>query len=320
VKLIVSSITLGLAWFAAINLATSLVSSIVGRAIAGSGAPSARVLLSVRLLPAVASTLFVVGIFLPAHWRFEPAATEETFGIVLRGLAAVGAALLARSAWRVVSTIWREYRLEALTGRMSSPLMAGAMEVRRLPGISLAGILRPRILVGSEALAALTPAELDVAVSHEIAHQRVRDNLKRFLLFCVPDFLGWTPTGRRLEERWQAEAECQADAYAVGGDERRAIVLASALVKVAKLTSGRGAHDLHRQAAPSLAMSAFHVASLLETRVRRLVAGPQPVPRSVGRFSYSMMLLAVGVPAAVWLLDFSHTFHVITEAMVTVLP
>src|SRR4029453_6407376 len=108
-----------------------------------------------------------------------------------------------------------------------------------------------------------------VAISHETAHERSRDNLKRFLMYCAPDLFGWSRTARELEDAWQRQSEYFADDYAVMGDESRAVVLASALVKVAQLSRRtRGV------ATPVPAWSAFHVPSLLETRVRRLVAGP----------------------------------------------
>ena len=129
-------------------------------------------------------------------------------------------------------------------------------------GVSFFGIWRPTILVGSEARAALTPDELDLAISHEIAHRQSLDNLKRFMMHVAPDLFGWTGVARELEERWQTEAECEADASAAGGDGQRAVLLASALVKVARL-GGMG----HLRS-PSPAWSAFHVPTLLELRVR----------------------------------------------------
>ena len=121
----------------------------------------------------------------------------------------------SRGAWRAAAGGPRRSplrRSDAACGQSVEATSSGAFEIGGLPGVSLAGIWRPRILIGSEALSALTPAELDVAISHEVAHQRSQDNLKRFLMFCAPDLFGWTRVARQLEERWQAEAECEADA------------------------------------------------------------------------------------------------------------
>ena len=198
--------------------------------------------------------------------------------------------------------------------RAASLVESDAFEVGGMAGVSLTGIWRPRILIGSEARAALTPAELDLAISHEVAHRRSQDNLKRFLMFCAPDVFGWTAVARALEARWEAEAECEADAYAVMGDGDRAVVLASALVKVARLGCVARLHPL------TPAWSAFHVPTLLEMRVRRLVSGAAVPPVPTSRLRWSSAMMALCLPVGVWLLELSHSLHQITEAMVTHLP
>ena len=188
------------------------------------------------------------------------------------------------------------------------------LELKGLRGISLAGIWQPKILIGSDALDALTPTELDLAIAHEIAHRRSNDNLKRFAMCCAPDFFGWTSVARRLEQQWQAEAECEADAHAVRGDGGRAVALASALVKVARLERVGGL----RPASP--AFSAFHVPTLLELRVRRLVAD-SALPSADRGWMWRLGTTASLVLAAgLWFTDFSHALHVITEALVASLP
>jgi Zn-dependent protease with chaperone function len=311
--LLFSSILLGLAWFTAINLALSSVAWVAAPTLLRTRRLGAGMLLGVRLFPAIAAAGFVLGFFLPAHWRFEPAQADERFGLVLGCLAAVGAALIARSTWRAARACWRDRRLAELT-RQAAALGMGAFEVGGLPGVSLAGLLRPRILVGSDALAALTPAELEVAISHERAHERSRDNLKRFSMFCAPDFFGMTAAARGIEERWQAESECQADARAVRGEHLRAVVLASALVKVARLMRRR------EPFMPSPLWSAFHVASLLETRVRRLVSGPMSEPAASEGTGGLLALTILAAAAAVAFSDLSFSLHAVTEAMVTSLP
>jgi Zn-dependent protease with chaperone function len=314
-RLLLSSALLGLAWFSAANIALSAVAWLLARGMMRrERALSGSALLAIRLLPTTASVLFVTTVFLPAHWRFELAATEETFGIVLTLLAALGFGLLGQSAWRATCAGRAGHRFNALTRLSAKPLAEGAFEVGGGPGVSLVGILRPRIVVSSEARASLTPAELAVAISHEVAHRRSHDNLKRFAMSCAPDLFAWFPVARALEARWQAAAECQADDHAVMGDENRALVLASALVRVARLSSGP---TVVRQ---SPVWSAFHVPTLLETRVRRLVVGPIAAPVARRRVWSACMIAALTVPVAVWLLGFSHTLHVVTETIVTLLP
>ncbi len=322
-RLLLSSALLGLVWFAVINAAATPVAWLLGRFMIGRPGPfGAGRLLTLRLLPAGLSSIFVLAVFLPAHWRFEPADSDESFGLVLGALAVIGLCLVLRASWRAVQAGLAGHRFAALVRRAATPEEGDHAEdfalvvLNGLPGVSLAGIWKPRILIGSEARVALTPSELDLAVSHEIAHRRSKDNLKRFLMFCSPDLFGWTAVARQLEDRWQAEAECEADAHAVRGDGQRAVVLAAALVKVARLGCVGNLHPV----APAWTSSAFHVPTLLEMRVRRLVSGSAPPPVAAGKFGWSGAALSASIAAGAWLLGFPDILHLITEAMVTRLP
>jgi beta-lactamase regulating signal transducer with metallopeptidase domain len=322
VRLILSSVLLGLAWFTAANAAASAAAWLLGRSVIRRPGPSsAGLLLAVRLLPAVASTVFVGAVFLPAHWRFEPVESDESFGVVLAVIAATGLLLMLRALGRAVRAGVAGRRLAAVARRAASlsdgvAVGSSIRVVDGLPGVSLFGIWRPRILIGAEARGVLTAAELDLAISHEVAHRRSKDNLKRFLIRCAPDLFSWTRVARELEERWQAAAECEADAHAVKGDSYRAVLLASALVKVARLGRAASASGV----GPAAIASAFHVPTLLEMRVRRLVSGEAPPPAGAGRLVWSGATLSVAISAGVWLLGFSDQLHSVTEAMVTYLP
>ena len=314
-RVLLSSVLLGLVWFAASNALASLAAWSMARYALRRQRPiGASRLLALRLLPAAISTLFTLFIFLPAHLRFEPVDSDESFGIVLSSIAALGLLLVIRAMRKAVRAVTAGRAFEAMVRRAGNVTVGGAVEVGGLYGVSLTGIWRPRILIGSEARAALTPAELDVAISHEVAHRRSLDNLKRFLMHAAPDLFGWTMAARQLEERWQAEAECEADARAVMGDGERAVLLASALVKVARLACV----GTLRSASP--AWSAFHVPSLLEMRVRRLVSGAARPPASRRTYGWSGVAAVLAVPVGLWLLEFSHTLHAVTEAMVARLP
>jgi hypothetical protein len=179
-------------------------------------------------------------------------------------------------------------------------------EVPLLPGIALAGIMRPRILVGEPARRLLSGDELDVALAHELAHQQTGDNLTRVLMRCAPDFLAGTRTARRLETLWAGEAECLADATAVGNSPTRAALLASALVKIGRIAVGGP------QWSPE--WSTLHHPVLLEVRVRRLVAGT-PVGRGSSRwFRIAASLSAVAVVVA-WSLGLPTELHWLTERL-----
>jgi hypothetical protein len=322
-SVVFSTAVLGLAWFAAVNVVASVVAwtltvVLVREHVAADGR-RARRLLSLRLLPAVAAIIVSGVLFAPAHWRLEPRDLNERFGVLAYALAGLGLVLIARSVARAWSVFRAGWRLRSLSITSASAVHRSgldstqAYEMTSLAGISLAGVLHPRVLIGRTARTALTPAELDVAVAHELAHRHAWDNLKRCAMFCAPDMLASTRTARRLETQWRAEAECLADASAAGGDPLRAALLASALVKVARLS---GVSD----ATPRIPVwSTFHEPGLLESRVRRLICGAMPSRPRPARLGIVWTLVA-GAAAAAWVLDAPIQLHYATELLVRILP
>ena len=305
-RVIVSAAVLGLAWFAAVNAVLSAISWGLSLLVADRVIPDAersRRLLALRFLPFAGSAFISIALFAPAHLWLEPARTDERFGF-LGVLAVAGALLLCGSGIRLGALVRSGRQLAAAT-RGSGPAASssGWTELPLLKGIALAGVLRPRVVVGTEARAVLTGAELEVAIEHERAHLRARDNLTRALIWCTPDFLGFTRVGRRLERLWDAQAECLADARAVNGDRQRASSLASALVKVARLRAPRTA---------CATWSLFHQPALLETRVRLLV-DRHPAEVATDRAAGRLVLVAAAAVAIAWLLEFPPALHHLTE-------
>lgn len=307
-----NAVLLGLCWFLAVNLAASLLAWAAARRPATILTGTPHRLLAIRLMPAAVSAVFVAVAFAPAHWRFEPRGTDEAFGLGVHVLAGLGAALLARSAWRAASVLGAGRGLRACHAlpRIAAGAGVEAYEVDGLSGVSLAGIIRPRILVGQSARAALTPGELRAAVAHELAHALSRDNWKRLALYCAPDLFGHTAAARQLERRWSAAAECQADAQAVAGDRERAADLASALLKVARLGT-RAPH--------SPAWSTLHDEPLLTERIHRLLGARVPqAPRRGGAARWAWIAIVAGVAAAGSLGGYD--LHLLTEALAHSLP
>jgi hypothetical protein len=308
--LVVRCIVLSLAWFAAVNAIASPASAVAAWAAVRLNVSASRVLLAIRLFPAIASLVFAGAMFLPAQWAFEPRDADETFGVVWFALAAVGAALLTRSVVHVVSidTVCRRL------GRHGRPFATRPIEVYEVddvPGVSLAGVLRPRILIGPRIVAQLSAPELDVAIAHEVAHLDAFDNFSRWCMLCAPDFLTGSAIAGRLEEHWRELAECRADSRAVRGDTARAVDLASALIKVARLSANWSGK------LPAPSWSTLHDSALLELRVRRLVNGLPPAEPLPSRFG-AIALSAAGLIVAVPLL--AGTIHRVTEALVAALP
>ena len=311
----VTAAVLGLAWFAAANAGLSILSLAAAHLFderVTANAWRARRLLAVRLAPACVSAAIAVALFVPAHLWLEPARTDERIGAVPMTLAAAGVLLLLISAYRMAGAAGRALRLARVTPRRE--LQHGTvrlLEVPGLRGVALAGLFRPRILIGTRARRVLTPLELDLAVRHEQAHQRAGDNLARAVTHCAPDFFGWFPQARRVERLWEAEAECLADAAAAAGDPVLATRLASALIKVARLASADRTW--------SLGWSTFHHPALLERRVRLLVSDPRVPPASA---SCVRVAAATGFAAlaGAWIAGAPQMLHRVTEMFVAVLP
>jgi hypothetical protein len=305
---------LGLAWFAAANILASAISMVWASRLPETTGPDrkrARVLLAVRFLPFVSAALLSLGVFLPAHIDLEPPGADERFGMVVLALAAMGGFVLLYSAWNIARTAFASMRLAALARTSGRTTGIGRMELPGFGGIVLAGVWRPRVIVGSRARGVLTKAELDMAIRHELAHHAAQDNLIRVLMFAVPDLLGPTGAGRRVRRLWEEQAECMADARAAGGDPVRAATLASALLKVARV-SGTPPRPL------SPAWSAFHHPALLERRIRLLLTPPA---QAEGSALFRLWPLGFAVLAtSLWLTDLPVRLHRVTELLIASLP
>jgi beta-lactamase regulating signal transducer with metallopeptidase domain len=311
-----ATLILALAWFAALNLAGSVVALAAAQLFDDrltASASRARRLLALRLAPALLSLSVTALVFVPAHIWLEPVRPDEKIGLVALMLAAAGLLLLLCAAFRSARAVGRTVRLATLAPQRE--IQRGAIRIMEVPGLSgvaLAGIVRPRILIGTGARRVLTAAELDLAVAHERAHQRAGDNLSRLLIYCAPDFLGWVAQGGRLERLWEAEAECLADAAAADGNPARARRLASALVKVARLASAAD-----RTWSPG--WSTFHHAALLQTRVRLLVSGTRVTP-ATARYVPAAAACGLAAVATAWITGLPRQLHWLTEVLIAVLP
>lgn len=234
---------LSLAWFLTISLVVSAAAAVPGVLALRTGtARSAGFWIALRLLPSAAAFAFVVVLFVPSYWTYEPREFVEGFDLTLAlvavGAAAVIAVALARgaAAWRSAARRADAWMRHARPLSIGAALPAFAIEADQ-PIIALVGVWRPRLLVTRGLIEALTAAELDAAVAHEVGHLRAFDNLKRLLMRSTPDLLAGSSLSRAIERRWAAAAEHHADR--IGGADGAAAArcaLASALVKVARLT------------------------------------------------------------------------------------
>lgn len=269
-----------LACFFAMNLLVSLLlRRFCARAIARAGRmPSpraARFLLALRLSPAALGLLLVAVFCVPSYLWLEPDIASEEASIVGLIAALLGFSIAVIALARALRAVIRSAKFARACERTASLRDARLVIPDGGRLLALVGILRPRLLVSQAVEAALTPAQLALALRHEHVHRASRDNLKRLLILLAPAlFLD------ELERAWKRCAEWAADDLAVVGDRARALELAAVLVRVARIES------VTRP--PALATSLLDpdegdAANDLRVRVERLL-DPR-APASAPRFS-----------------------------------
>ncbi len=231
--------------------------------------------LALRLLPAMGSATLVLTVVLPAFLLYEPPHAHDHPGLLLVASALFALIVFADAARRGLEAS----RATRALVRGSQPLLAhpaaaAGTEVTVLnvkePLVGVVGGWKQRIVAARCVAAACDHEEFRQVLAHEAAHMRARDNLKLLMLLTLPDALAWLPTGGALTERWRAATELEADERASGSDPRKRVALASALIKVARLSIASGRpRKTSRMGAPL---------NGLEQRIRRLLA-PSPAMR-----------------------------------------
>jgi hypothetical protein len=243
-RYLLQGLTLALAWFATVNAVASVI--VVAASRRRWRAESPAFWLALRMCPAAASTMFVVAVFVPAYWRYEPVETVERLDVTLVGAAALAITLVMSAsvrgvrAWRQTSQRVRSWMRTARPIALGGTSFPAFVVDGHTPVMALAGVLRPRLFVTRALVNALTRDELAASVAHEIGHFRAFDNLKRLAMCAAPDFLTFTEAARTLERRWASTAEHVADRMCDNATAAARYALASALVKVARLTPGAG--------------------------------------------------------------------------------
>lgn len=270
-------IVVALAAFAMANLAASAIVPPLWRRRTSVTRPlAADDLRHLRLLPAVVAALSMTLAALSFVF-FEPR-QQEPIGLVMVALATFAGVLLAASALRLV-------RLVRASRRAARAWMVGATPITlegwtrpafaidaKFPIVAVVGVRRPSLIVARSVLAACTADELRAIVAHERGHVDRGDNSGRLLLAVTPDVLSWVSFSSSFAAAWHEAAEDAADDCAGSLGERGRLLLAEALIRVARLTpSGL--------ASPAVVpMSALYRGESIERRVRRLVNPAVPLP------------------------------------------
>ncbi len=244
---------------------------------------AARLLFALRLLPAALGAFIAFGLCVPGYLAFEPDLLDEPVGLacLLPALAcftlfavAVASALRALTHSLIFARRCRESGAEtSLSGRHALIVESA------VPCLALTGILRPRVVISRRVLECLSGEEISAVLSHEFAHRAAWDNLKRLCLLLAPG-------PKALGQAWIGMAEYAADREAVGRDRQRALALASALVRVARLGSS--------PASSPLATSFLADAADLSRRVDLLLSDPPDV--QTGKLWPKLAVAAIALP------------------------
>jgi Zn-dependent protease with chaperone function len=208
---------------------------------------AARLLLLLRLLPTLLAAFLVLGLGVPSYLWLEPRTAEESVSIACCVAALLGGAIWCFSITRVLHAALRSNRYARDCKRIGREICregaavpTSVLEVET-PVLALAGVFRPRVLVSRSVLNVLSPQQLDAALRHEDAHRNSRDNLKRFVCLLAPGVFPLTHTSAALERAWARFSEWAADDEATCGDTRRSLLLAAALIGVARMGASRQA-------------------------------------------------------------------------------
>lgn len=221
-----------------------------------------RFLFILRMLPPLLGATVVLGLCVPSYLWLEPQIASERVGFACLLLAALSGAACSRSLVRTAHAIrasaclkneWRYSENEVLLKEKESHTVVDeeAMVIQKKgPLLALTGIFRPRMVISRGVLTELSKEQLDVAVKHEMAHRDSRDNLKRLLLVLSPEFFPFAKGFMALEKTWVRLSEWAADDEAVQGDSQRALSLATALLRVARMGAQPQLSILHTSLLP----------------------------------------------------------------------
>ncbi len=151
------------------------------------------------------------------------------------------------------------------------------------------GLFRPTVLLSTWMVEHLDRRELEAVLAHELEHVARRDYLVTWLATMLRDAFFYLPTSWAAYRQLQQEKELACDDLAAGATHRP-LALASALAKV-----WQHAVEGPRFARLGTAQSLTGVDESINDRIERLLATPQPLPRTapvrIGMLSGSIAAL-----------------------------
>lgn len=203
---------------------------------------SSQYLFTLRIAPSVLTLILAALFVVPAFLRFEPRTTGEPVPLSLALLAAIALTVLVGAFSRSATALLQSNRVMRswMKGAVEQPSTLNGVRVYRckldFPVIAVLGVWRTRIFVSDGLYAVLTTEELEAALRHEIVHVNSRDTLKKLLLHAAPKIFPAIDVLGSIRESWARVCELSADEQAVCHGEHSTHSLASALVKVARVS------------------------------------------------------------------------------------
>jgi Peptidase family M48 len=266
-------------------------------------------LLALRLLPTGGAIFLTFTVVLPAFLIYEPAHELEEVGPLLVALAIFALFTVGDGIRRVCRACAAAGALFRDCGPADRSFVTDGLHVDivdvREPIVAVIGGWRHRIVASKRVLSVCSDEEFRQVIAHEVAHVSARDNLKLLFQVGSPDLLAWVPTGTILAARWRAAAEREADERSTGSDRHKRVALASALIKVARLSTAAD------HALPALSMSI--AVDDVEGRVRALLLPSSSTLRTTR--IWSLMTCALLIPVAG--VPFYRLVHQVIEALVS---
>jgi hypothetical protein len=297
--------------------AAALVPRLARRFNADDPARLATKLWRLRTVP-VGVGLLMASVAATSYLYFEPHDnTDERTGLVLIGLALFSVSMWISGAGRAVGQM-------LYTRRTVRPLLEGADSIQLdglaepaflvdtdFPIVAVVGFLKPRLVIARSVLNACPPEEIRAIVAHERAHMTRHDNLRRLAFHSAPDVLGLTGLDRELRASWHSATENSADDTADDEVKSGRVVLAQALIRVARLSPPGPPKPL-----PISALSALYRGENLDRRVRRLLA-PRAIAASPAPW---WRVWSISLGAAIVMGITLETIHQFVEVAVAYLP
>lgn len=264
-------------------------------------------------LPFVLSVLIIAGLQIPAQLLYEPHEPEEYVTLKIFAIAFLGLLGIAYAGTRQLASWWLTVRFNRkilgsckTVSPAQAPTALPVFKIKHaLPLCCILGVRRPKLFLADQLFRTLDKPELRGALAHEEAHWRHHDNLKSAILSFLSSFFFFLPTYRRLEEAWRDADELACDEEAAEHTQRP-LDLASALVKIAKLTPAQAPAPALLLA--GLGLTDFSSSARLEQRVTRLLAlaDRPPAAEAPWRPSIFSLLAGSGAVAAFVILVTEH--------------